>query len=250
MSRGLFILTGECFREGRETTRVIDTDYGLQMQQIASKSHMDLVSQLNTLGYIIDIVIDTRETKYKDLLLNSYKNIIVSNFAYVRTAPDWMNVVNDSIKLALSNIDKELYDFIFICRLDLLLKESLIRLFDPSWNTIMYPNMMHIDNIGAICISDVFCFIPKKYFNRINEWSGLLENSKHLLHHHAIHSLMNNGLKLVSDINFISDKLYIANTRQMCNPLYAIVARPEGPEFYPGFSNKRYIIDEHRIVDM
>lgn len=44
--------------------------------------------------------------------------------------------------------------------------------------------------------------------------------------------------------------IYISNTIQMSNPLYAINCRPQGPSFIEDLSNKKYIKYINSIVDI
>jgi hypothetical protein len=206
---------------------------------------------LNSQGYTIDIAINTYDTVNERLLLSYYNtsNIVYSNFTKDRyesqkAAAEW------SLKNSLSKINKDNYEFIFLLRLDLLLKDALIKVFNPSWETITFPNIMHIDpGMNFPHIADLFCFIPKKYYNPFDTWRGLIANAHHLFHHHSAQSLLMSGLTL-KDIGFATDLLYIANTIQMANPFYAINCRPEGPSFVKGFSNRKYIKDKHIIVDI
>jgi hypothetical protein len=136
-------------------------------------------------------------------------------------------------------VNSDDYEFIFVCRLDLLLKDDFIKLFNPEWSCITYPNVMYIDEAANYPhISDVFCFIPKKYFNPFDKWQGLLINAHHILHHHGCESLLLSGLSL-DNIDFVTDMIYISNTIQMSNPLYAINCRPQGPSFIEDLSNKK-----------
>jgi len=247
--RGLFILTGESFREGGSTSRIRDTAIGIKNQTESSYSHAKLAKSIESYNYTIDISINTYSTVYKEELLSFYNNIVYFNFTdsiYSSTK----DVVKNCIKNVLSSLNSDDYEFIFICRLDLLLKDDFIKLFNPEWPCITYPNVMFIDKgENYPHISDVFCFIPKKYFNPLDKWQGLINNAHHILHHHACQSLLLSGLSL-DNIDFVTDLLYIANTFQMTNPLYAINCRPQGPSFIENFSNKKYIKFTNSIVDI
>jgi len=248
---GLFILMGECFRQAMAATRTRDTPQGIKNQKESSQSHVKLIERLQSENYNIDIAINTYDTVNDKLLLEYYNttNVIYVNFTKDRytcekDAAEW------SVKNTLSKLNKDNYEFIFLLRLDLLLKTDLIKIFDPTWNTITFPNVMFIDKgMDYPHIATLFCFIPKKYFNPFDKWDGLIHNAHHLFHHHSGMSLMTSGLTL-NDIGFASDLIYIANTIQMSNPLYAINCRPEGPSFLKGWSNKKYIKDKHIIVDI
>lgn len=248
--KGLFILCGECFREGMPNSRLRDTEYGLENQTQSSLSHVKLIEQLKSLKYEIDISINTYNTRNQQKLLDFYPNVVYKNFTD-RTYSSWGDSVKHSILNTLSELNKDDYVFIFVCRLDLLLKKDFIYLFDPEWQEITYPNVMSIkdDRLSETCISDVFVFIPCAYFGTKGKWKGLLENAHIILHHHAVVDLIKNGLTL-EDVGFTTDLIFIANTFQMKNPLYAINCRAEGPWFFDRPSGKkRYNKETHTVKD-
>lgn len=250
--RGLFILCGESFREGNSGTRRRDTGRGVKYQLEASTSHINLIKHLNSLGYHIDVSIITYETVGEEELLSVYTNVVYSEFTEIKyndiPSADVINLVaGGAIKNTLSHVNSEHYSFIFLCRLDILLKDNLIQLFNPEWNEITYPNLMSLSEGGKdINISDLFVFIPNKYFTPFGEWGGLVQNADNILHHHCVVDLIGRGLSLEHHIGFMTDMCYIANTGQMKNPLYAIHCRAEGPEG----CNKRYIKEIHATVDI
>jgi len=236
---------GECFRDGPSETRLRDTARGVQGQLEASASHKKLISRLRTLNYHIDVVINTCSTDHDTILLDYYDPVVVKNFA--KTPYRSLNhALRSSIACAPYMND---YDFLFLCRLDILLKDPVIEAFDPSWQTITFPNVMYIDE-GATYphIANLFCFVPKKYFSPFDAWEGIAMNTDNLLGHHTVEGMLQGGLTL-ADIGFFTDKLYIANTAQMSNPLYAINCRPEGPSYVKGFSDLTYKKDRHCVVD-
>ena len=229
-NKALFILMGECFREGMPTSRVRDTTYGFNNQKEASESHLKLIKRLNNLNFDIDIAINTYTTKYNKELLEWYNNVIYSNFTN-ENYQHFQNAVNHSIINVLNNVNIENYEFIFICRLDLLLKDKLINIFNPNVDTIIYPNTMGcrmVDSVSQMipALSEVFVIIPKKYFYETNKWKGLLKNSNIMLTANSVSDLMLAGLSF-DDIDFMSDRLYIGNTFQSWNPLYKINCREE-----------------------
>ena len=75
---GLFVLIGECFREGDMGSRLRDTEYGIKTQRIASNSHIKFVEQIKTNYNInINIVINTYKTKYQYKLEQWYSNYLL-----------------------------------------------------------------------------------------------------------------------------------------------------------------------------
>lgn len=243
MKKGLILLVGECFREGPPTSRVIDTEYGIQTQKIACESHMKLAKSIP--NYSIDIAISTRTTRNMSLLLNYYDNIVYKLFTDNRPFTFLKEVVHSAIHEMISSIDISHYDFMFVCRIDLLLKDKMIQDFNPRWQQIMYPNVMSINNDGT-CISDVFVFIPRQYYTPLNNLTTL---SPYILDHRSTDILINKRLLALEDIGFVTNSIYIANTAQLSNPYYAIVCRPEGLSYVDGWSNRQYDRTTHSVID-
>jgi hypothetical protein len=137
----------------------------------------------------------------------------------------------------------------FICRFDLLLKDEFIDKFNHNNNCIIYPNVMSIEfhKVSFPHISDTFCIIPKKYFNHNDKWKGIIKNSNNLLYHQAINHLLLNGLSL-ENIDFFSDKIYVANTLQSKNPLYKLNSRPEAVDTRECDKNIRYDKTINQII--
>ena len=225
--KGLFILFGECFRQTKIASdkRVRDTINSIEPQISASQTHNELAKYVqNKYNCSIDIAIHTYITKYIDKLLTIYENVKYINTidqtnTQIKSQQDHVFVGIQNIK---NNLNIDNYDFIFICRLDILIKSDFYHIFSPYHNTIMYPNVMSIkdNDINNFCISDVFCFIPKKYYSIINQYN--------ILFHSSIQTLLKMNLIIGKDIDFYTDQLYIANTAQQNNPLYCINNRTEG----------------------
>lgn len=228
MNKGLFIFFGECFREGLSCTRLVDTEFGFKNQVESSNSHKLLINNIiEKNDYTIDVAIHTYNTKYIETLLSCYNNIVYKHFSDHYYSNDVKHIANKVISDIFNSLNMSDYDFIFFCRLDILLKPEFFKLFNTDWSEIMYPNVMSVSN-NDMCIANVFCFIPKKYFFPFLMWTGI--TNCHFFYPHAIKDLLKNGLSLY-DVNFISDKTYIANTIQSKNPLWCINCRPEGPDF-------------------
>jgi hypothetical protein len=250
MSKGLFILIGESFRDSQHNGRTRDTEKGVEYQKESTMSHLKLINNLK--NYSIDIAINTYETKYKDDLLKWYgSNVVYSNF----TTENYQNVldpvdsfkivVNNSLKNIFSKVELSLYNFLFICRLDVLLKDPFIEVFNPNIEHITYPNLMSWEKTP--CISDLFCIVPSKYYGSFGSWKGLLNNGEIILNPNSLRDLFTHGLTL-DDINFISDKLYIANTSQSWNPLYKINSRSEAKEIRYDVRDLVYIKEDNKII--
>jgi hypothetical protein len=250
MNKYLFIFIGECFREASSQQRIRDTKKGFINQKESTDSHLNLIKQLK--NYKVDVAINTYDTIYKKELLEWYgDNVVYSNF----TTKSYQNkydavdsfkiVVDNSLKNIFSNLSMNSYKSLFICRLDVMLKDPLIEIFNPEVNFITYPNLMSWE--GTPCISDLFCIIPKKYYSSFGEWNGLLENGEVILSPNSLRDLLRRGLTL-NDIDFISDKLYIANTSQSWNPLYKINCRNEAKEIRSDIKDLIYIKGTDKII--
>jgi len=246
--KGVFIFYGEAFRDS--IGRIRDTYFGYEKQKEASESHMKLLNKLESENYKIDVSINTYQTNFKNELLCFYKNIIYTNFTTENYGA--INIaVGNSVKNTFSKVDIDIYDFMFICRFDLLLKDELIGNFVPSVSSIIYPNVMSIEyhKVSFPHISDTFCIIPKKYYHHNNSWKGIIENSNNLLYHQAVNYLLLNGLTL-DDIDFFTDKIYVANTIQSKNPLYKLNSRPEALDIRDCDKNLRYDKTTNTIVKL
>jgi hypothetical protein len=259
MKRGLFFFFGEAFREYNplsitgisSLSRIRDTEYGVEKQRESSISHVKLASHLSSHNYNIDFALHTYHTQHHEMLQGLYPNVVYARFTEPNPSivPITNTVVQTALQSLLSSVDIDKYSFIFLCRFDLLLKDSLIQLFNPEWNTITYPNVMSIanDTLDLTCISDLFVFIPCRFFTSFASWKGLYHNANFVLHHYCIQDLVACGLCLRDDISFMTDACYIANTIQMKNPLYAINCRPEGPELHE-WNKMRYDKDTHTCI--
>jgi hypothetical protein len=248
MNRCLFLLLGECFRsEGQPCSRRRDDDYGFIHQKESTDSHLKLVNKLENMNYKVDISINTYDTRFKEDLLNWYgNNVIYSNFT-TDIYKEFDEVVDKGIKIITSNVNIEPYEFIFICRLDILLKDPLIDIFNPKVTTITYPNMMSWVPPYEPCLSPVFCIIPKKYFFPFDKWDGLMNNGNIILTHHSMRDIALKGLTY-DDIDFMSNKLYIGNTFQSWNPLYKINCRSEPTDLREDIKGLVYVHKLRKII--
>lgn len=236
--KGLFIFFGECFREGMHMTRLRDTEYGYNNQKECCLSQIKLIKKLKKkYNCDINIAINTYDTIYKTDLLKWYNEYLIYYNFTNNIYEDLREAVKYSVINVMDNIKINDYDFLFVCRNDLYMKDKLIEIFNPYVNKLTYINIEYIvpinsDNtISFPHIADPFCIIPKKYFYPFNNWKGLRDNAKHLLFHQAVRELIKNGADLQNDIGFISNIIYAANTSKQRNPFYRLNCRPE-PDYY------------------
>jgi len=251
-SKGLFFLCGESFRDGNPVSRLRDTEYGVEKQRECSSSHIHLANHMLQFNVSMDFALHTYTTCHEEMLRGFYPNTVYAKFTEPNTSDiDVRYIVQRGLLSLISSIDINVYSFIFICRFDILLKDSLVYIFNPGWNEIMYPNVMSIadNDFYDTCIASLFVFIPRRFFSAFGSWKGLQYNLDRLLHHHCVQDLANAGLDLDNDIGFMTECIYIANTIQQKNPLYSIHCRPEGPDFVSGCSDRRYDRNTHTVID-
>jgi len=223
MKKCLITLIGECFREGVNQSRITDTMFGYNKQYESTYTHNKLINKLKTLNYNVDIAINTYKTKYKEELLSMYSNIIYFNFTD-ENYEYYQNVVHKSLQNILNNVNYNDYEFIFVLRFDLFLKDTLIDIFNPKWTKIMYPFAVYMEKIPFAFpfVSDTMCFIPNKYFLKL-----ITNNTTYyLLHHHCWRDLINQGF-ILDDLDVMINTLHNPNTMAEMNPLYKINCREE-----------------------
>jgi hypothetical protein len=250
----LFILIGESFRQGRNSSRIRDTVYGYQKQMECTESHNNFINHLKTLNYDVDVVFNTYNTIYENILIKSYQNIIYKNFTN-ENYEHFRNVVNRSLTIIIENVNLENYDFIFLTRFDIYIKDYLCKIFNPKWNQIMYSHAVYMEYseppIIYPFVTDTILFIPKKYFFSFNnnglEWKGLINNTNNILNHHCWGSLIRNGCLSLEDLNVMIDTLHNPNTDTEINPIYKINSRYENKRWI--LSGKRYDKLSNTIIE-
>ena len=222
--RGLFLFFGECFRWGGQYTKNRDSDISYEPQKRACMSHKQIIQQIETSGYEIDIAFASYETKWETDLCDWYsKKPVYSKF---HSELDGQETICRS---ALACIDLNKYTFIQIIRIDLELKPLFIKRFNPEWSKIMFP---------AVCwlfaedfkkcnrsiwncprIIDCSIFVPRKFFNLIKNQFYLNHDAWFYYKHHA-------G-SYQPEMDVMIRTFHDSNTQNDWNPLYRIVGRPE-----------------------
>tara|TARA_B100001093_G_scaffold6187_1_gene6274 strand:- start:35849 stop:36604 length:756 start_codon:yes stop_codon:yes gene_type:complete len=248
MRKGLFVFYGQAFR---------NKENSLNVQKEISQSHIKLLESLK--GYKIDVLINSYKTLYEKELISLYQNhLICSNFIDDKKHQELFSeypkqgtriIANYTIDIINQNTQIEDYDFLFICRIDGLLKDKFIEEFKLK-DKIMYPhpiqshegpnNKKHYlgNEPQTLFIGDAFVVIPKKYF-------FILEH-KDLLHHFATDRLTSLNLYLGKDIDFFLHKCYSANTREQRNPFYRLPNRSEGSDCWRGLENLIFDIKKEK----
>jgi hypothetical protein len=217
--RGLIILIGESFRDGRSGSRERDTDNSFITQKLASERHVLFLNHLkNNLGIDVDLIINTYKTKFEESIIEWYKDFLIE---YISN-----NILIGLEKLlnwVTMKIDKTKYDFVFAIRIDIYLKNMFFEKFDPNWNRITFSQICwtkccRVDN-NEPRVSDVIIFVPKRLFY-------LFDRYLHLFHESWICYKVNYKLTN-SDLNLMIDTYHDSDSFKDWNPLYYIVSREE-----------------------
>jgi hypothetical protein len=228
---------GGAFREGNVGTTITDTNYSYNAQENTSLTHAKLKKVLNEKGYQTDIIINTRETKYKNRLEEWYDpfNIIINKLS--------KNVhgKNQMIQSSIGNINKlnkRDYEFIFFIRIDLFLKPDFYSIIDTETNKIQFlaQNYDPVDcsikinknysysikkfiNESDPKVNDLFLFLPKKYYFVLDQNFQL---------EHWSWSYFKGMYKLIdNDMKFMTDKMFDSNTHKSFNDYYFMSGRDE-----------------------
>jgi hypothetical protein len=258
-SKGLIIMSGECFREGNMWSRLRDTQRGYDGQKIATDSHglfFNKILETND----IDIYLNTYNTKYYKELEAWYQphsvhiNYLEHINPYGAYGPSYISTE------CLNKLNIDNYEWILCFRPDLILKSYFIdHIFNTEWDQLMYPyrlwlNWLFIDN-GFINMSDTMLFCPKKLFHIIKK--GGLQ-----LFHDGLYNYINKHQLDKNDFNFMIKTLHDSDSFKDYNPLYTMAGREENKYWYSyGYevdprdkyeihlTNKHYVFNDWNLLD-
>ena len=177
--KGLLVILGESFREGKQHSRTIGTKTSYQGQMEASGTHINFIYHLQQKNITVEVYLASYCTNYDKDLSNIYKpHLVGCDFHKERLG--FTNLFYITAK-KIKNINS--YDFVFFLRVDLFLKQGLFDVFDPNWTTIRYPSVCWIKGCkvnNSPRVSDVMLFVPKKYYNYIVDIRNI-----HILNHNG-----------------------------------------------------------------
>jgi hypothetical protein len=237
----LVVIAGESFRDGGRLSRETATSESYKTQKEATDSHINFIKHLESSHDIkVEVTLSSYHTKYASELVRWYDSSVnVVNRIFTQKLVEETNQhtteynrnYKTAIKKSLSN--KANYDFIFLFRFDLLLKDYLFEIFDPNWNTIRFPATWHwkphLKTGKFECgftypvVVDAMMFIPKRLFHTIFEfhldlkaWGELICNKK-----------LGVGYE---DLDVMINTMHRPNTEHQWNPLFKMISRPEKPE--------------------
>ena len=236
--RGLVILVGESFRDGKRGSRATGTSQSPAWQKEATESHIQFLKHIEQKHNLtLDISLNTYGTNYTKDLIDWYSsdfNVIRYFFGIKQEEAKHKHTteINKTIKNAMRRDYKNAdYDFTFVLRFDLVLKQCLFDVFDPNWTTIRFPFVWFWREgktekfecgYSFPVVSDVMLFLPKKFFDTLFEFHLDLNSWKDLI--------CNEDLALTyDDMDVMVDTMHRLNSQDMRNPLYKMVSRPEHP---------------------
>jgi hypothetical protein len=256
------VLVGEMFRLGGQGNRHRDTAESYDSQKSACTSHVKLAERLYKMGVDTDFFVESYSTKYESELRSWYGDGLIR-----------CSLRKDLVGLSalaadgLSEIGTG-YDCAFVCRIDLILKQMFIDMFDPNWSRVMFPSACWIVGNGHKLgsrprVSDTMMFVPgrlvesvKMKFNMSHEsWSHYLDSK-----------ILGEG-----DMGLMLDTYHDSDSAKDYNPIYAIANRhkssfwhsmgyivgsdtmPEYTEFrkkFPDWEPRRMLYQEKKHMDL
>ena len=242
---GLFIIIGESFRIGEQNTRIRGIPKSYKQQIGACKTHIKFLKHIKLLHKInrIDIVVSTYTTIYDNELINIYKEFLIHKNIY----DDVIGLDNLFHESFNNNININNYDFIFYFRIDLYLKNNLFNKFNPNSQMILFPSicwkkgykLLNYEGSDSVLngyprVNDTMLFIPKKYFNIINEI---------YIGHETWGKLIISKILIIDDLDCILNTYHDSDTSKDFNPLYFIVNRTHSCKWH----SKDLIFDKYNF---
>lgn len=214
------ILRGESFRVGSMYNRNIGTDESYEEQMSASTTHNTLAEKIESLGYNVDIYIDTYSTKYDNDLLSIYASRVKGYKFHKSHLESQAALLKDSIELLEESLNN--YDAILIVRLDLFLKDKYINDYNPDIKTIQFFSITWYNSYktpnGNPRINDTIFHYPKQYYDRL-QYLYTIDNLHNLLDiDPAIYDI---------DYTLLTTKYYDSDSEKDFNPYYKMVGRKE-----------------------
>lgn len=225
--KGLFILTGECFRLGGQNSRTRDAPESFQEQQKACKSHVKFFKYIKE-KFSIDseCFINTYNTIYKNQLLDWYKDYHLIDYKFNDNLIGRDGLYENSIDILKHKLEE--YDFIYFIRIDLYLKEYFSKSFKINIDKIVYSSICFIpyheyNNLPRV--SDLMVYVPKKFYD-------LLIKKIHILCHEGWYNIQHEeGMDCKKDVTFIIKTYHDSDSAKDWNPLYYIVNREESKQW-------------------
>lgn len=223
----LLIIAGECFRQGGQNSRIIDTDSSINDQLKATESHLAFIDYLKDKYDIdTDIQLLSYSSKFENILIDKYKKFNLQYKFYDKYFESRTALANSA---KIDEIEKK-YDSILVIRPDMYLKKFFYDIFNPYANKIYYASVCWVGEHRVFDmprVNDTMVFIPKKYFNLVYYTIGIK------VYHAAIKEYIDHShqigrhLNLYNDFDFFIRTPHDSDTAKDYNPLYYLISRPE-----------------------
>jgi len=250
----LIVFVGESFRSGTHGSRIVGNDDSYNDQIEAIQSHCKFIKELKDKKKVsIDIYIRTYETKFSNNMISLYNDSVADYRTYsiipLEKQTNYRSI-NDHIQELSKNINFTNYSYLYIIRIDLILKQLFtdLILFKNIYK-ITFPSICFIPyNLvgGYPRINDVFFIIPKKYFKLVeynifdfehNAWCNIYNKNYD----------ENNKIKN-EDLDLLVKTLHDSDPFKDWNPLYKLANRRETEIWHT--INTYYDIKKHKFIDI
>lgn len=254
------IFIGESFRIGGQGSRETDKEESIKEQIESINSHCYFMDKLKEADPLveIDIFVQTFSTRYDKYLIDKYNKSSADNKVY-NIIPNNLKKnyhnINDSLYEIIKKVDLDIYDYIYIMRLDLILKPLFNKLaIHTNINKITFPSINHPpwhkyvhDDKEYPLINMIFVIIPNKYKKILEE--KLIDLFDHTFLHKLLECKYNNEDKLtLNNIHILLKTLHDADSAKDWQPLYKIANRPETNNWTS--DNLYYNIDNNNFIEV
>jgi hypothetical protein len=234
--KGLFLFIGESFRLGSQNTRIRGIKESYNEQIKACESHIRFIENLEQKYNLekSDVIISSYTTNYDNELKAIYEKYLIN--CIFKKELIGLTKTFHNILLNIKNLHD--YDFVFYIRIDLFLKDHLVKVMDPKKDKILFPSICW----GKDCmikkyprINDMMMFIPKKYYLYIFKIN---------IYHDCWYKLINETNIKNEDLDVIINTLHDSDSEKDNNPIYYIVNRPESKIWH----SPNQIFDKEKFI--
>jgi hypothetical protein len=215
---------GESYRFGSQTTRGRGVGDYFKRQQVASKSHTELIKVINEkFNMKAKVFINTYKLNddADEKLRNFYSGEdIIYNF-YGTLFDSECTMLNNTYTVVNKIISNNNFNFILFVRIDLYLKKYFRNTLSFDDRFIKFAHIdsqIDINCFNKYSICQQIMLYPKKYFNTII--NKIVYNATHGIRDKLIQS----GVS-ISDIKYFINTLHVCSTDLGWNPLYIQVGR-------------------------
>jgi hypothetical protein len=192
---------------------------------------MALVRHIESLGYKVDVYIDSYHTQYDNELLEWYGGHVKDSRFHTTKFASQRMLIKDSLDMLKDTLDT--YDTLMILRIDLFLKERFINEYNPDTPTVQFPFIMWTLNIrtpdGNPMVTDTIFHFPKKYYDKLY---GLYEGRSWGDNNHAFLDIV--PLEYEKEYSLMTKHFHDSDSAKDFNPYYRMIGRPESTKWHDG----------------